>query len=110
MAYRVEIAPAALRDIEEAYLWLREHSPTRADRWFNGLVAEIYTLEEFPTRCPLAAESEELGLELRQLLYGKRGGIYRVLYTVQDAETVRVFRVRHGARDQLRPEDLEPDR
>jgi plasmid stabilization system protein ParE len=70
-------------------------------------VERIYSLEEFPTRCAVASESETLGIEVRQLLYGERGAAYRILFRVAEEGCVRVLRVRHGARDWLKPEDLE---
>jgi hypothetical protein len=60
-----------------------------------------------PYRCPLAPESEDLDIELRQLLYGKRGQQYRIFYTVvidemSGEEVVRVQRIRHKAQDTLK--------
>lgn len=109
MPFLVEIAPSALAEAEEAYLWMREHSPARAADWYNGLLEAIFSLEEFPTRCRLAAESEELRMEIRQLLYGKRARVYRLLFTIHGEGVVRVFRIRHTARDRLKPADLEGD-
>jgi plasmid stabilization system protein ParE len=69
------------------------------------LLAAIRSLTTNPERCPLASEVSELGLELRELLYGKRPGVYRILFTI-DGQTVNIVRVRHAARDRLKPEDL----
>ena len=38
------------------------------------------------------------------LLYGKRGGVYRIFFTIQE-ESVSILYVRHSARDGLEPED-----
>jgi len=103
MAYQVEISPLALAEIDEAYLWLYEQSPAAAARWFRGLRKAIDSLETNPERCSLAPESDAFAGELRQLLYGRRRGVYRILFTVA-GDTVRVHRVRHGSRRFLKPD------
>jgi len=105
MAFLVDIAPAALLDIEETYLYILEQSGAgaRAAAWYNGLFDALLSLEEMPTRCPLAPESADIGVEVRQLLYKR----HRILFAVLPGDVVRVFRVWHGARDRLQGEDLE---
>ncbi|MBI2203433.1 MAG: type II toxin-antitoxin system RelE/ParE family toxin [Candidatus Rokubacteria bacterium] len=102
MPYRVEIAPSATEDIEAAYLWIRRRSPAVAAVWFNGLDHAVASLEENPRRCSLAPEADAFLEEIRQLLYGKRRHVYRILFTVV-GRTVRVLHVRHAARPTLRP-------
>jgi hypothetical protein len=53
----------------------------------------------------LADEAADLGLDLRELLYGRRRDVYRVLFTI-DGQTVNVLRVRHAAQDRLTPRDI----
>ena len=108
MAFLVELTQKALDDIEEAYVWIVERSPDHASRWYNALLESIFSLENFPTRCPVAPESTLLGLEVRQLLYGKRGGVYRILFRIE-GEMVYVIRVRHGAREWLEAEELKSE-
>ena len=100
MKYRVIIQPPAHADIEEAYQWIRQDSPTYADRWHDSLTEAVNSLEAFPERCGLAPESEFFDEEIRQLLYG----VYRVLFVVRE-RTVYVLHVRHGAQEPLEPED-----
>ncbi len=112
MAYRVDISPSALQDAEDAYLWIKEHDPGRAGVWYEGLLEAIYGLENLPARCSLAPESEDIGIAIRQLLYGKKGRVYRVLFAIGHDETtgedvVRIFRIRHSARLKLTPEELQ---
>lgn len=70
----------------------------------------VHSLETMPERFPVALESGDFGKELRQALYGKRTGIYRIIFRnyeeAHDDGVVRVICVRHGARDRLRLEDL----
>jgi len=109
MTFRVEILPAALADVEEAYLWWREHVPELAEAWFDGLGEAIESLDEFPERCAVAPESEDVNVEVRQLLYGRGRSVYRVLFRIAAPNLVRVLRIRHSARDRLEPEELIGD-
>src|SRR5262249_34745237 len=60
-------------------------------------------LAKMPTRCPVSrADSQALGCEVRQLLYGKRRGVYRILFSIV-GDTVWVLRIRHGAHGRLKP-------
>lgn len=107
MDYRVRITQRAISDAEDVHEWIFDESPERAFSWFSGLLGAIYGLSVFPTRCPLALESRDLPIEVRQLLYGKRGGVYRILFHIQEEEkTVIVLRIRHSARLSLHPDEL----
>ncbi len=100
--YRVEPTDKALADAGESFFWISEQSPEAAHRWYEGLMNMFRSLEKNPFRCPLAPESVFFNEEIRQLIYGK----YRILFTVKD-QVVFVLRVRHGAREYLKPEDEE---
>lgn len=106
MKYNVIIQPPALDDIEVAHQYIYQRAPSRANNWLNKLFEAIESLEEFPGRCPRAPESAEVGQEIRQLLYGKRGGIYRVLFMIIENK-VRVLHVRHGARQHLKRGEID---
>jgi plasmid stabilization system protein ParE len=69
-------------------------------------MARIDTLEAHPDKCSLAAEAEELGIELRELLVGRRHGAYRILFVIS-AQTVNILHVRHGARDSVTRHDIQ---
>jgi plasmid stabilization system protein ParE len=111
MAYRVKVSSSALADAEDGYLWMKEHaSEAKAIKWYNGLVDTVSSLEDFPRIGALAPESDNLGIELRQLLYGKRSATYGILCTLyweDGEEIVRVHRIWHGARDRIRLTDLQ---
>lgn len=111
MAFRVEISPRAFQDLDEIAQYVKQSSSfEQAEKWFNGIIAAIRSLEEMPNRCPAADESEELGEEVRLLLHGTRNRRYKVYYSVQErtssAGTVRVFHVRHWARRSLNTDQL----
>jgi plasmid stabilization system protein ParE len=108
MKYRIILQPRALQDLEEAYRWIAERSPEAAARWYNGLTRTIATLQDHPQRCGLASESSSVGREIRQLLYGRRGGVYRVLFVVQETQ-VHILHIRHAARQDIPLEELGAD-
>jgi toxin ParE1/3/4 len=101
MRTKVLLTPQVKQDIEAAYLHIRADAPETARRWRMRLLELIRTLSPFPERHEIAAEAREVGVELRQMLYGN----YRILYTL-DADAVRVHALRHGARRPLRPDEL----
>jgi plasmid stabilization system protein ParE len=103
MKYRVVIEPSARIAIRRAARWIEENrSPEIAIRWTRGLERAIATLESMPTRCPVAAENDEFPYEIRELLYGRRPNVYRIVFTVR-GDSVSVLFVHHAARDELRP-------
>lgn len=100
--FRVIIQPSASAEMEEAFLWIAEHNPEAAVKWFNGLQDAVHGLETFPERCPLAPENDAFQEEIRQLIYGRRTGRYRIFFTIR-SDAVHILHVRHGARDYLEP-------
>ena len=114
MTYRVILQPRAEEDIRRAAFWIRDRSKSPAAlRWARGLRAKIATLKSNPGRCPVDPDSAAYGAEVRLLLYGRRGGVYRVLFTIQ-GNAVRVLTVRHSAQRSIaeemedNPEDNPP--
>jgi plasmid stabilization system protein ParE len=106
MKYRVRLTARAERDVDEALAWLCEQGAgSAARRWHQRILAAVGKLERQPERCPLAAESEDLGIELRELIFGRRQGVYRVLFIIE-RRTVCILHIRHSARDVLRPDEL----
>ncbi len=95
--YTVTIEAPAIEDLDQAYQWIAERSPSSADTWFDGFIEALQPLESHPERCGLAAENDAVVPTIRQLLYGKRGGVYRVLFTIRGKE-VHILHIRHAAR------------
>jgi plasmid stabilization system protein ParE len=94
--YRVILETRATRDIDEASGWLAARAPEAAERWFNAIEATIHSLENLPARCPFARENGMFPYELRQLVYGRKHGRYRIIFTIHD-QMVHVLHIRHGA-------------
>ena len=105
MAHAVHITARALREIDEALEWLAERSRAAALRWHEQLLEAVRSLENNPERCGLAPESEWFPGEIRQLLHGKRRGVYRILFEIRGA-TVYILRIRHSAQALLEPGEL----
>jgi plasmid stabilization system protein ParE len=110
MTYHVVLQPRAEREIREAAHRIldRSKSTRTALRWANGIRAKIATLKSNPQRCPIDPDSEVYGEEVRVLLYGKRRGVRRVLFTIR-GDTVHVLTVRHSAQRSLADEMAEDE-
>ena len=89
--HTVRISAAAKRDLLDSYRWGVEHwGKDNAADWLNKIEREVITrLALFPFAFPVAPESAELPVEVRQFKFGR----YRVLFTVKK-NNVLVLRVR----------------
>jgi plasmid stabilization system protein ParE len=101
--YEVRLTEPAEIEVEAAYLGRMRYGQQVADRWYAGLAQALESLSQLPHRCPLAPESDAPRGEVRQMLYGRRGNAYRILYRVIEPEEgslgiVRVLHVRHASR------------
>lgn len=97
MKYRLVFQRRALSDLEQQFNYVAQHSPETATRWFSQFVKALESLKTFPERYSRAPESDVYGVEIRQLLYGKRGGMRRALFKI-DGDTVRILCIRHASR------------
>jgi toxin ParE1/3/4 len=98
MIYRVEIQPRATKDLRGIYEYINAENSRLAHAWFNGLESAIASLDQNPSRCPVAPENGRL----RHLLYGKRPHVYRIIFAVDERRrVVSVVHIRHGARDRI---------
>lgn len=104
MAYLVNIASRAERDLADLYEEINAGHSDAARKWYRGLKKAILSLEEQPNRCSIAPEKHDL----RHLLYGRRPRVYRVIYRVLEKQKhVEVLHIRHGARQEFSGSDLE---
>jgi hypothetical protein len=89
-----------------AFRWKTSHSVRVAARWLAGLEKAIAKLSKLPELHPVAEEeSEVLGITLRQMIYGRKPGTYRLLFSIE-GDTVVLHEIRHSARG---PMDSEED-
>ena len=89
--YKVILHPDAELDIESSFKWgCRAWGKENAKLWVRKLRRAVRKqLTSLPLACPLAPESEQLGVSIRHLIIGR----YRVLFTVR-GRTVTILYVR----------------
>ena len=105
MAFRVDITEAALADAEDfvEYVSREKGDTARAERWWNGLLDALFSLEQSPGRGSLVVEAALRTRELRQILYHS----HRIVFHLDEQrEVVRVLRIYHGSRRALRKRDV----
>jgi plasmid stabilization system protein ParE len=96
MAYKVALSETAEADLDEILAWLIErHAGLGGLRWFEELESAVYSLREFPQRCPLVKRDWRVKFEARELFYGKKPHVFRILFRIID-EQVIVLRIRRG--------------
>ena len=101
--FRVLIATTADIELEEAYQFIRAHSPERARRWRRSILDAAGSLESSPARCGFAPENGLHGLKIRQRIHGN----YRLVFIIQGKDVV-VLHVRHASRGTIPPDELLP--
>jgi toxin ParE1/3/4 len=113
MTYRVSLTARAEADAYAAFERIREVAPHRARTWLGDLFSAIMTLADMPARCPLIPEADELGYPARHLLHGKRTGMHRIIFDIQEQSEegprVRVLRIWRASRDVITAEDIETE-
>jgi plasmid stabilization system protein ParE len=107
MSFSVIILPQADAEVMRHTAWIHTTSgAAAATRWRAGLFRTVVTaLENDPHRYPQSDLAAELEIDLREMLYGHRPHVYRVLFTI-DGKTVYVHRIRHASQDRLTPGDI----
>src|SRR5579859_6577163 len=104
MAYRVRLMPRAERDLADIFSNIHADSSDAARAWYSRLRDTIRSLRDNPHRCPTTHEDERF----RQLLYGKKPHVYRVIYHVNDtSKQIAVLHIRHGARSEFSLDQLQ---
>ena len=79
--------------------------PRTRDEVVQRTCGAVAGLAVMPKRWGLARESRHFDEEIRQALYGKRGGIYRILFVVR-GDVVHVIHIRHAGRLELSPDEV----
>jgi plasmid stabilization system protein ParE len=106
MSYQVRILARARQDFEDYIAWIAGRSPQGAERWAAAFEAALARLEENPFLSPVASESEDIGEEVRNILFRTRAGrTYRALFVVVDDE-VRILRIRGPGAPPVTRDDL----
>ena len=104
MAYLVNVTLRAERDLALVFDAINAEHSDAALKWYWGLKEAILSLEEQPNRCPETPENARL----RNLLYGNKPHIYRVIYRVSEKpKQVDVLHIRHGARQRFKRSEVK---
>ncbi|MEA1965355.1 MAG: type II toxin-antitoxin system RelE/ParE family toxin [Candidatus Aerophobetes bacterium] len=91
--HQVEITRIAESDIQEIFEYILRDNERAAVKWVEEIEQQIDTLENFPMRCPIIPEVQELGGKYRHLIYGN----YRTIFKIEEPKVI-IMRVIHGAR------------
>ena len=104
MKYKVLFRVEARNEAIQAASYIAEQgAPETAQRWYEGLVEVVQSLEQWPKRFAPARENEAFAdVELRQVVYKSHRLVFAVL-----GDTVHVLHIRHVAQQSLRQEALE---
>ncbi len=107
MSYRVTILARAREDFEAIVGWIADRSPQGAERLTVRFEEALARLEQNPLVAPVAPESQQLGQEVRQIMFRtKAGRTFRALFLILGSE-VRILRVRGPGQSPLTTTDLE---
>ena len=105
MTFHVNVTVRARRDVERVVNAVRTKTPINASRWHARVWASFGRLKYLPSRFGRCDESDDLGLEIREYVFGKRQGAFRVVYLI-DGQTVHILRVIHASHGPLTLDDL----
>lgn len=107
MTFHVVFTRRANNDVAEKETWLSRLGNQTVSRWRARLFGAVERLEFDPLCYPKADEADELGLDLREILFGRRRHVYRMVFLVDEAaQVVKVYRIRHAAQDRLTADDI----
>lgn len=107
MSRAVQLTERAQRQIEKIYEWYAIRASAGAERWYAALLDCLHSLLQQGENCPVAAESEQFPVELREAVFGVRKRVtHRVLFVLRP-ESIVIYAVRHLAQDDVHPGILE---
>lgn len=90
--HKVIIHTDAIGDLRRYYRRVYADSPDQSTQWYRRLLVTAKSLERLPDRCPVSRESARVFFEVRELLFGRKPYVFRILFTI-DGETVRILRI-----------------
>ncbi len=106
MSHTLRIIVRAREDVDGMFAWLARRSARGAVAWYIAFRHAAERITAAPEASPLAPESNRLGHDVRQALFGtRRGRIYRIVFRVVGEEVV-VLRVRGPGQAPLRRRDV----
>ena len=81
--FDVVIHSHAVENIRRAYKFVFKNASNTVTKWFDRLQSHIQTLSYQPQRCPIARESKRVSIEVRELHFGRRPNVFRILFTIE---------------------------
>jgi plasmid stabilization system protein ParE len=106
MTFLIRLNRLATLDIRELFRFVEERSgKVTANRWVDGLLARIDTLDTNPEVWPLSEIGDLADAGIRELLYRRNRYVYRIFYRVAGNE-VFVHRIRSAFQDSITSDDL----
>jgi plasmid stabilization system protein ParE len=100
MRYLVELTERAARDLGRLYRRIDAENSRRARDWFSELEALVFSLDQNPGRGAACPEDGAL----RQLRFGKRRDVYRIIYSIDEERgIVTVLHIRRCAQAAFGP-------
>ena len=90
--HEVVIHQHAMTDLERYFSFVSKHGGEQASAWYRRFVERLQSLDRTPERCPIARESKRVFLEVRELHFGRKPNVFRILFTI-DGDTVRILRI-----------------
>lgn len=107
MIYSLRITDQAQHAIDDAYVWLFQHSPDGARRWHERLDQLILAIWQDPNRYAIADESQQFDVELRQAFFRtRRGHRYRILFWIEGS-VIHLVAMRGPGQRPVSPADFE---
>jgi toxin ParE1/3/4 len=95
MPYSVSFTRRAARDLDHLYGYIHAEDSAGAERWFLRLEKLILSLASAPRMGPATPENPSH----RQLIYGNKPHLYRIIYTVNDvSKNIVILQIRYGRR------------
>lgn len=103
----VHLDSRASRDARELFQYVKDRSGTQsANRWIDGLLARIDSLDTDPGVWPLSEIAALADLGVREVLYRRYRYVYRIFFQI-DGDHVFVRRIRSAFQDTLSADDFE---
>ena len=100
--FEIVITATAEQELANIVAHIRRQAPHAALPWLHRMLAAIQTLRTMPERCGRAAEADAAGLDVREFLFGRRRGTFRVLFTIHPG-LVQVRHIRRAIRGPVPP-------
>lgn len=91
--YHVEITRIAESDIKDIFDYILKDKKLAATKWIKEIERQIDSLGNFPLRCPIIPEGQEMGRKYRHIIYGN----YRSIFKIEGTRVI-IMRVIHSAR------------